>query len=117
MCGAHEWTLRERDRKAVADAAICQQEKFIFALRCNCRKKIRDRGACADDVAHPDAAVVRRREVTRLTGHHVMTHDADCSNAVMQPFEARMLELPEARRNEPTELRQDSIEPLMEPDV
>ena len=46
-----------------------------------------------------------------------MTHDADASNPVMQPFEGRALELRKACRNEPAQPCQHSIEPLMESDV
>jgi hypothetical protein len=111
------WILRERDRKTVTDAAIRQEERFILTLHRDGRKQIRDGGAGADHVAHPGATVVPGRKITGLTHLHVVTHDTDTLNTVVQPIEGGVLELRKTCRNEPTPPCQQSIELPMESHV
>jgi hypothetical protein len=63
------------------------------------------------------AAVVASREITGTTGRGVVAHNANASNAVMQPFEARAFELSKTCGDDATQLRQDSTELQTEADV
>jgi len=87
----------EGNRKAIADAAICQQKLLARTLhRCR-RKQEWNRGTGAHDFAESDTMITTGREIARPPAPQVVTNDSDGPDPMMQPIKCRALELFETR--------------------
>src|SRR5204862_781781 len=89
----------ERQRNRIADAAVGETVLAFAADDRHRRKQMRDRRARADNGVQGRAAIAARREILGLSGGHVVADNAETLHAVMQPVEARRLELLQAMWN------------------
>jgi hypothetical protein len=107
----------ERNRQAIAGAAIRQEKILARTPHRRRRKQIWDRRTRAHDVAESNTTIAPCREVARPIALHVVTGDADGPNPMMQPIECRALELLQTCWYEPAQHSQHAIESVIKSDI